>query len=137
MKVQVTSQNQAGHTPTTLACPHCRTQAVLENFPAFQDIRVNPAQQIVTGQGKCPNPECNGHVFIVRRLNQLATMYPPTRINFNASDIPGPIVTTFEEAITGETNECYVAAAIMVRRTLEEICAGQKAEGDNLKARIT
>jgi len=43
---------------------------------------------------------------------------------------------SFEEAITNHANQCFRSAAIMVRRTLEEICADRNAPGANLKARL-
>jgi hypothetical protein len=42
-----------------------------------------------------------------------------------------------EEAIACHASQCFVASAIMVRRTLEEICHDRGAQGANLKDRIT
>ncbi|MEN3285198.1 MAG: hypothetical protein V7607_6338 [Solirubrobacteraceae bacterium] len=64
------------------------------------------------------------------------TSYPPETIDFDASDIPGRVVAAFEEAIKCHARQCYVAAAIMVRKTLEEVCADRGAAGDNLMKRI-
>ena len=44
---------------------------------------------------------------------------------------------SLEEAITCHANQCYTAAAIMVRKTLEELCTVQNSSGGNLKQRIT
>jgi hypothetical protein len=63
--------------------------------------------------------------------------YPAERIDFDATDIPAGILKTFEEAITCHANQCFVAAAIMVRKTLEELCRERGATGKNLKERIT
>lgn len=62
--------------------------------------------------------------------------HPPQRIDFDASNVHDGIVETLEEAITCHANNCYTASAIMVRRTLEEICDEEVAEGGNLKSRI-
>lgn len=41
-----------------------------------------------------------------------------------------------EEAIKCHAQQCYVAAAMMVRKTLEEVCQHQGATGENLRQRI-
>jgi hypothetical protein len=41
-----------------------------------------------------------------------------------------------EEAITCHADGCFVAAAIMVRKTLEELCRDRQAQGRDLKERI-
>jgi hypothetical protein len=46
------------------------------------------------------------------------------------------VLEALEEAITCHAQDCYVAAAMMVRKTLEEVCRDRGAEGNNLKARI-
>ena len=43
---------------------------------------------------------------------------------------------SFEEAIACHSSSCFIASAIMVRRTLEEICFDKKAKGEKLKERI-
>ena len=44
-----------------------------------------------------------------------------------------PARHAFEEAITCHAEQCFVAAAIMVRKTLELICHDRGATGANLK----
>jgi len=58
------------------------------------------------------------------------------RAAFDTQNIPVSILKTFEEAITCHSGLCYVAAAIMIRRTLEEICEERGAGGKDLKDRI-
>ena len=44
---------------------------------------------------------------------------------------------TFRKPLSdGYTNDCFVAAAIMIRKTLEEICIDKGAIGDNLYKKI-
>jgi hypothetical protein len=45
-------------------------------------------------------------------------------------------VSALEEAIICHANECFIAAAIMVRKTLEEMCRERGAKGKDLKERI-
>src|SRR6266436_5297907 len=84
----------------------------------------------------CPNLHCREIVFITVDDNAKLLTYPPERIDFEAIDIPKKILASFEEAIADHANRCFRSAAIMVRRTLEEICADRNATGDNLKARL-
>jgi Domain of unknown function (DUF4145) len=50
--------------------------------------------------------------------------------------LPATVVAAFEEAILCHSNRCFIAAAIMVRKTLEELCLERNATGNNLKERI-
>lgn len=58
------------------------------------------------------------------------------RIDFDATNVPPGLVTAFEEAVTCHANDCFTAAAIMVRKTLEELCRDRQAQGKDLKDRI-
>jgi hypothetical protein len=57
-------------------------------------------------------------------------------LDFDSTDIPEPVRNAFEEAIACHSQQCFVAAAMMVRKTLEELCRDKGAQGDNLKKRI-
>jgi hypothetical protein len=93
---------------------------------------------VYVGQRICPNTECNAHVFVAfLGSGELVASYPAETIDFDASDLPQNVLDAFEEAIKCHSQDCYVAAAIMVRKTLEEVCLDRGAEGDNLKDRIT
>lgn len=119
-----------GHTP--IMCPHCGRQGTFDQVGS--DISIGDG--IGCGQRKCPNPECNGHLFVVIRANQLVATYPPVTVDFDSTNVPKGVIFTFEEALKCHANSCFVASAIMVRRTLEEICHERGANGNNLKARI-
>jgi transcription elongation factor Elf1 len=123
------------HTPirTTVRCPHCGKEAVMEAL-GQHDYAVGG--HYVCGQRRCPNPACHGHLFVVFHGDQIVKAYPPIRLDFDPEDIPSNVLKTFEEAITCHSQGCFVAAAIMVRRTLEEVCVERKATGKDLKARI-
>jgi len=62
--------------------------------------------------------------------------YPAVRIDFDQTNVPPPVVTAFQESITCHASECFIAAAIMVRKTLEELCRERGAQGKDLKERI-
>lgn len=57
-------------------------------------------------------------------------------IDFDASDLPAALVTTLKEAVSCHAAGAYRAAAMMVRRLLEEICEDSSASGDNLHSRL-
>ena len=120
----------------TLRCPECRQ---LGTFDAINDqvIQVPTNPPVNLGHRRCPNHTCRAHVFVAwGNDNKALVSYPPERIDFDASSIPVAVLRSFEEAISCHSNSAYTAAAIMVRRTLEDLCADQKAEGKNLKKRI-
>lgn len=133
MKVTVRGNTKSDHFTISARCPHCGKEAVLVGVGEGD---INVGGDFVCGQRRCPNPQCRGHMFIVLQRGVLKASYPPVRIDFNPEEIPADVRKTFEEALTCHAENCYVAAAIMVRRTLEEICADRQATGDNLKARI-
>lgn len=99
------------------------------------DIHVG--SDTICGQRYCPNVECRGHVFVVLDgRGSVKIAYPPVRIDFDPENLPTKVLSTFEEAITCHAGGLNIAAAIMVRRTLEEVCAERSANGKNLKERI-
>lgn len=134
MKIDVKVNSNRGHTRAQTRCPHCGREAVFEPLGQYD---VDVGNNITCGQRKCPNPECRGHLFVVFQKNDLIESYPPIRLDFDSDNIPERIKNTFEEALSCHAAGSYVASAIMVRRTLEEICEDKQAQGNNLKARIT
>lgn len=116
-------------------CPHCSTTSVMESL-AVRDLLISPAEN-VTGQRRCPNPQCRGHIFfVVEKGTNVVRCYPPERLDFDATNIPAAVSSAISEAIGCHAAQCYVAAAIMVRKTLEELCHDRGATGPNLPARI-
>lgn len=126
-------------TVANLRCPACRHNGAFNTVvpdPAF--VRpTNAAVTLIYGVRFCPNPECGEPVFVVLENGKLVKTYPPEYLDFDPSGIPAPITASFIEAITDHANSCFKSAAIMVRRTLEEICADRNAQGNDLKARLT
>lgn len=134
MKITIPSGASGhGHIVASARCPHCGKEAVLQ---PLGDHDISVGSEIVCGQRKCPNPECKGHMFVAFQKGKLVMSYPPVRIDFNPDNIPKTVLSTFEESLNCHANGCFVSSAIMVRRTLEEICADRGATGNNLKARV-
>jgi hypothetical protein len=114
-----------------IRCPKCLKNGTFDAIETH-DAHVGGAK---FGQRRCPNPGCGLHVFVAASGEKILT-YPAERIDFDASGIPHSIVTSLTEAITCHANQCYTASALMVRRTLEELCQDQAATGRDLKERI-
>jgi hypothetical protein len=94
------------------------------------------AGQAYTRLRRCPHDACRAVVYVVMQSGKLADSYPPERIDFDPTGIPGPVLAALEEALTCHAARCFTAAAIMVRKTLELLCDDQKATGGNLQERL-
>lgn len=136
MEVKIPQYSTGGGIRPSLRCPSCRqigTFEVLQNVP---DVNVQGLGYWL-GQKRCPNQSCAAHVFVVLDRNQgVLRSYPAERIDFDSSNVPPRIAQTFEEALTCHAEQCFVAGAIMVRRTLEEVCSDKAASGKALRDRI-
>jgi hypothetical protein len=104
----------------------------------LQDLYLTGPEQYILGQRRCPNPQCHSHVFVALdpATSTIVASLPAERLDFDATNLPAPILTSFGEAIACHAAGCYVAAAMMVRKTMEELCLDRKATGANLKERI-
>jgi hypothetical protein len=142
-----TSTKPSTETIITVRCPICKQIGVFipyvsHDLCAFEKLQ--PTEQNINlqfyllGHRKCPNPECLAHIFFVYSGDnkKLLATYPPEVLDFDSSNIPTPIVATLEEALLCHANKCYRAAAMLVRRTLEELCEDRGAEGRDLRDRL-
>jgi hypothetical protein len=135
----VGSQSMGGSVPVQLRCPSCRQRGVFVPVGG-QDVVIGSAGDAlyVTGQRHCPDDKCRNHIFFVQDRNTGNTVitYPLERLDFDATNLPDAVLAAFEEAIACHAAGCYVAAGIMVRKALEELCEDRAAKGNNLKERI-
>jgi hypothetical protein len=125
----------AGGYPVSMRCPACG------QIGTFAAIGGNDVffleEELGAGHRQCPNEACLTHVFVVvNSAKEVVASYPPEVIDFDTTNVPTNVVAALEEAITCHANACYVAAAIMVRKSLEELCADRGAQGADLKKRI-
>jgi hypothetical protein len=118
-----------------LRCPGCGQLGTFELLVGNSQDFVF-ANGIRVGERRCPNFVCHTFIIVVWQNNQMIKSYPPLRIDFDKTNIPPPIVSALEESIACHANECFIAAAIMVRKTLEELCRERGAQGKDLKQRI-
>lgn len=123
----------------TLRCPGCGQLGTFAGLTGVSDVLL-PKQlrwpSVCLGQRRCPNTTCNAHVFFALQRGQLLVLYPPERLDFDSTGIPLPIASAIQEAITCYIHGCYMAAAMLVRRSLEELCHDKGITGPNLKVRI-
>lgn len=127
----------AGQIVTT--CPICGKGGSLASVADTRDSAITTADNISyqAGQRLCPNPECRALLFFVfQKATKELILYPKLRIDFDSSNLPHNIKSSFEEALTCHSEECYAASALMVRRTLEELCQDKNCEGNSLFQRI-
>lgn len=129
-----------------LRCPHCQRLGSFSPFPNVADLQWPELENKVTvaahtvGIRYCPNSECRGVVFFVRRSlpggRSHTHSFPPELKQFDAEGLPPAVLSALEEAIKCHAAGCYRAAALMVRRALEDMCEDQQAQGGNLAERI-
>jgi hypothetical protein len=125
-------------TVVNLRCPACRKRGTFEGLgPDLLCYDLNGSS--IVGERRCPDPECHALVFFEWPTDEPITSlvtYPPETIDFDASDLPSPVLAALQEAVSCHANRCYKAAAMMVRKCLEELCQDREANGENLKERI-
>ncbi len=122
-----------------MRCPYCGNDGTFDPV-GLRDVGMVGQYPSITrkfGHRMCPNPKCYAHVFcLLNGSNEILAVVPSRRIDFNKENIPPAIIATLSEAITCHAEGCHKAAAMMVRRTLEELCELHSAKGKDLKARI-
>jgi hypothetical protein len=137
--IAVRSWNKCGPAPITMRCPHCKAVGVLESSDDGQLQIDAGGEHFEVGSRSCPNPKCRGHIFTVwsYQADALVGSFPPETLEFDASNLPKAVLSALEEAVKCHASGCFRAAALMVRRTLEELCLDREAEGPNLKERLS
>ncbi len=132
IKLSHTGTNSSG-TRISTRCPHCGHNGTFEQIGT--DVKNNGH---TFGLRRCPNEKCFGHLFFAynNSLNKIAITHPSETIPFDKENIPENVLNAFEEAIISHSNNCFIASAIMIRKTLEEICNERGAKGDNLYKRL-
>jgi hypothetical protein len=125
---------QAGTgTRISTRCPHCGHNGTFESIG--NDIHQGNK---VFGLRRCPNGNCFGHLFFVynSHSNEIVITHPSDTIPFDKENIPDKVLNAFTEAIISHSNNCFIASAIMIRKTLEQICLDRGAIGKNLYSRL-
>jgi hypothetical protein len=122
-----------------MRCPECGQKSVLD-LAAVTDAEstdLHSGSDVFWATRLCPDPECGALIFLVfDSTGTIRHSYPPESVDFDSSDLPPAVLDAFKEAVECHAHACYKASAIMVRKTLEEVCADRGAEGGNLKERL-
>lgn len=84
----------------------------------------------------CPNVKCKGLVFVIEDDKGTVEIEPPQLLDFNPEGLSPRLQQTLKEAVACHGAGAYRAAAMMVRRLLEEICEENNAAGANLHQRL-
>lgn len=127
-----------GHDAITIngRCPHCKREVTFDSVGSDKIFHsqgnVSPGY---AGVKVCAAPSCRGLVLFVKQGTE-TQLFPPEHLDFDVKGIPARVATLVEEAVACHAIACYRASAIMIRRTLEEICADLGAEGRDLMSRI-
>jgi hypothetical protein len=119
-----------------MRCPSCLNLVTLGSTTDDAILNSEERPEIRVGMRICPNSECGQLVFVAYDYGGMIVSYPPERIDVDRTGIPEPILKTLEEAISCHAAKCYIAAGMMVRKTLEELCEDRQAAGSNLRNRI-
>ena len=151
-------QHSADHAPEVgLRCPYCNHHGTFGSLPSgdttvgwsdSEEAAVGWSNSVTStahtgpswvnyGPRQCPRSQCRGIVFcVLRETGELLHVFPRETVDWDATNLPEPIVATFEEAIVAEANRCYRASALMTRRALELVCEDQGADGATLVQRL-
>ena len=135
MLIKLVNSLNGGNSPLSIRCPACRQIGTFDQLQNQSDVTNG---SLYMGQRRCPSLQCRAHIFCIYDANgNVVKSYPPERVDFDPKNIPHLIAKTFSEAVACRAEGLHVAAAIMIRRSLEELCEDKSANGPNLKARIT
>ncbi|MFH1797612.1 MAG: DUF4145 domain-containing protein [Pseudomonadota bacterium] len=130
--------------PINVRCPACHHVGAFPGIKASDIVwtklvrtasGVKATESCRVGMRQCPNESCRSVIFYAERDGSRVT-FPPEVIDFDAANLPPDILSSLEEAIKCHAAGCYRASALMVRRTLEELCDDKAAKGKDLKLRI-
>lgn len=138
IKVERQSETPSSDGPNAL-CPHCSKIVNFDRTPVhdLKNSSKDSNSRNLWGIRRCPNPSCHGLVFVMFDfVEKTFELEPPALLPFEKDNIPPKIAQAFSEAITCHAHSAFVASAIMVRKTLEEICHHKYAKGNNLKERL-
>ena len=120
----------------SIRCPHCgsigtfrpSTQGLvypktLKSGESFGTSSLYSISRI------CPDQECRGIVVTISSGDSAISVVPPELLDFDSKNLPENLLLTLKEAIACHSVGAYRAAAMMVRRLLEEVCDENQAEG--------
>ena len=115
---------------------------VLVNLISYRTRQLNSGARPMV---KKDHPEMDNHDLVLKEIaeglltGEMVNEIPETEVtglDFDASNLPQSVRDALAEAATCHANQCYVAAAMLVRKTMEALCEDKQAAGGNLKDKI-
>lgn len=131
--------------PVSVTCPHCRHVGSFDVAPnansavSYTKIVASPPgiTPFFASVRICPNRSCHGLVFVIEDYQgAVVEVRPSELLDFDVSHLPPRCEVTLKEAVACHGAGAYRAAAMMVRRLLEEICEDNGAAGKSLHERL-
>jgi hypothetical protein len=113
-------------------CPYCGYTGGLA--PLSEDTVIG--HNTFISVRRCTNDECRGVVFYYRGREGNVKTLPYRSIDGSKADIPSGVRNALEEATICHFNGCYVAAALMVRRALVDLCDNAGVADGDLSHRL-
>lgn len=140
LQVDEVTGSAQGHA-VSITCPHCRkigsfASAHGASGATFRKKVGNTVTDLTAVVRICPNMACRGLVFVVSQGGFVYEALPRPLLDFDLNGLPARCQTTLEEAVRCHAAGAHRAAAMMVRRLLEEICDENGATGNNLHQRL-
>lgn len=129
--IKYKQSHSVGPAKLVIKCPHCGHNGSFTHLHTL-----SPDLGIIITIQHCPSPKCKGVVMATYNQSTLTDVYPPITKTINTENVPAGITAAFEEAVSCDSHGNYISAAIMLRRTLEEICDDKESKGANLHQRI-
>lgn len=139
MAMYIKFHNSSGNhktKPMHINCPFCGGLSNFEQVGTPFSTEYEPGKPFSISTQVCPNQKCKAVVVGVFENGILKNTYPGLGRPINTENVPPKIRAAFMESVACFSNSCFVASAIMIRKTLEEICADKGAVGKNLYAKI-
>ncbi len=103
---------------STTTCPYCGHAGALT--PLSEDTVIG--HNTFISVRRCQNDACHGVVFYYRGREGNVETFPYHQIDGGTAEAPTGVRNALEEATICHSNGCYVAAALMIRRALAEVC---------------
>lgn len=123
-----------------LRCPHCSAlgtfHVVTDGVEYRKFMQDGSAEYYHAELRMCPNPECNGLVLTVCQGKDVVHTLPQELLHFDIEGVPQVIAQALREAVVCHSVGAFRAAAMMVRRLLEELCEDALVEGRTLHDRL-
>ena len=125
-------------------CPACRHKVTFEPFEKDHDVNAVLRDETAGGRGSesvfflrrvCPDRGCRCVVFIAKTATGIH-FYPPATLEIDVTALPPSVAAAYQEAVACHAARCFVAAAMLVRKTLEELCVAQGVTTGNLRDKI-